>query len=224
MKSNQKQYYKDRTNQKYGNLTAIKYLYTNNRRKAVWLCACKCGNKIEVESDKLVTGNTKSCNCLHKAATKQNIKRAIESQTKYKTKEEKDIMHKFLQMKNRCYNPRSRAYINYGARGIKICEKWLKNPFSFFEWSINHEYKKGLTIDRIDVNGNYEPSNCRWITNLQQQNNKRNNHYLEYNGEKHTIAEWSRITQIPASTISDRIRRNFTIEKILNTKYSKRIN
>ena len=80
-----------------------------------------------------------------------------------------------------------------------------------------------MSIDRIDVNKDYEPNNCRWITNLEQQNNKRNNKYLEFNGEKHTYAEWSRIFNIPTATISDRVRRGFTIEKILNTNYKKRI-
>lgn len=133
-------------------------------------------------------------------------------------------MRKFSQMKSRCYNSKHKAYKNYGGRGIKIYKEWLENPKKFYNWAINSGYREGLSIDRIDVNGSYEPNNCRWITNLQQQNNKRNSHYLDYNNEKHTIAEWSRITGIPTSTIIDRIRRKFPIQKILNSEYKKRIN
>ena len=215
--------YKDRTGQKYGRLLAIKYLYTNKRKKAVWLCKCECGKYIEVPSDNLAIGNTKSCGCLHSDMSKEKIKKIIENQTKYKKPHQKHIITVFNQIKTRCYNENCKAYKNYGGRGIKVCDKWLDNPNSFYEWSINNGYKKGLSIDRIDVNKDYEPNNCRWITNLEQQNNKRNNKYLEFNGEKHTYAEWSRIFNIPTATISDRVRRGFTIEKILNTNYKKRI-
>lgn len=216
-------YYKDITGQKYGRLIAIKYLYTDKRRKAVWLCKCECGNYTEVSSEKLSTGNTKSCGCLHSDKSKEKIKILIENQTKYKRKNEKEISTIFNQMKQRCYNKKCKAYKNYGGRGIKIYQEWLKDFNSFYKWSIKNGYKKELSIDRINVNGDYEPKNCRWVTNLEQQNNKRNNKYIEFNGEKHTYAEWSRIFNIPTATISDRVRRGFTVEKVLNTNYKKRI-
>ena len=216
-------YYKNRTGLIYGRLTAIKYLYTDKRRKAVWLCKCKCGNIVEVSSDKLTTGNTKSCGCLHSDLGKERIKQLVYSNTKYKKPYEKQIMIIFNQMKTRCYNKKCKAYKNYGGRGIKISDKWLKKPSNFYNWAINNGYKENLSIDRINVNGNYEPQNCRWITNLQQQNNKRNNKYIEFNGEKKTYSEWSRILNIPTATISDRVRRGFTVEKILNTNYKKRV-
>lgn len=215
-------YYKDRTGQKFGRLLVVKYLYTNDRRKAVWLCKCECGSYIEVPSENLVTNNTKSCGCLHREMAKKKIKKLIESQTKYKRLYEKDIAIVFNQMKRRCYNKKCKAYKNYGERGIRICKEWLDDFNKFYEWSINNGYKKELSIDRIDVDGDYEPNNCRWITNLQQQNNKRNNKYLEFNGERMTYAEWSRKLKIPISTIVDRVRRGYTVEKILNTKYKKR--
>ncbi len=216
-------YYKDRTGEKYGRLTVIQYLYTDKRRKAVWLCECECGNYIEVTSEKLATGNTKSCGCLHRDTSREKAIKLIALHTRYKDHNEKRIAQTFNQMKHRCYNKKCKAYKNYGERGIKICEEWLNDFYLFYKWSIENGYKEELSIDRIDVNGNYEPSNCRWITNIQQQNNKRNNKYIEFNGEKHTYAEWGRILNIPAATISDRVKRGYTVEKILNNNYQKRV-
>lgn len=219
---NKLHYFKNRAGEKYGRLTALEYLYTNKRRKAVWLCKCDCGNIVQISSEKLSTGNTKSCGCLHSDKSKEKIKTLIKKQTKYTRKFEKEISIIFNQMKQRCYNKKCKAYKNYGGRGIKICDEWLENFNSFYLWSIKNNFNSNLSIDRIDVNGNYEPNNCRWITNLEQQNNKRNNKYLEFNGQKHTYAEWSRILNIPSSTISDRIKRGYDTEQILNINYKKR--
>lgn len=219
---NKLHYFKNRAGEKYGRLTALEYLYTNKRRKAVWLCKCDCGNIVQVSSEKLSTGNTKSCGCLHSDKSKEKIKILIKKQTKYTRKFEKELSIIFNQMKQRCYNKKCKAYKNYGERGIKICDEWLDDFNSFYLWSTKNNFNSNLSIDRIDVNGNYEPNNCRWITNLEQQNNKRNNKYLEFNGQKHTYAEWSRILNIPSSTISDRIKRGYDTEQILNINYKKR--
>ena len=96
-------------------------------------------------------------------------------------------------MKQRCYNPKNHAYKYYGGRGIKICNKWLNDFMSFYNWSINNGYAKGLSIDRINNNGNYEPNNCRWISSSVQMNNTRRNHYVTYKNEIHSIAEWAKI-------------------------------
>ena len=127
-------YYKDRTGQKYGRLTAIKYLYTNYRRKAVWLCECDCGNYIEVASDHLVMGDIKSCGCLHSDMSKERIKKLIENQIKYRKPNEKYIIKVFNQMKTRCYNEKCKSYKNYGGRGIKVCDEWLE--FMNFKYSV----------------------------------------------------------------------------------------
>ena len=216
-------YYKDLTGQKFGRLIVEKYLYTNNRKKAVWKCKCDCGKYTEVPTYNLTTGNTQSCGCLHIETTRKNIKKAIDKQTKYHTEAEKIIYHTFSQMKRRCYKPKCKAYVNYGARGIKIYDKWVKEPELFYKWSIDNGWEKGLSIDRINVEKNYEPSNCRWVSNVVQQNNRRNNSYLEYRGEIHTQAEWSRILNIPVGTIADRVRKGWKIEKILNNKYTRKV-
>ena len=120
-------------------------------------------------------------------------------------------------MRQRCNNSNSHDYKWYGAVGIKICEEW-NDAEKFIEWAEKAGYKKGLTIDRIDNNGDYCPENCRWITIQQQQMNKRNCLILEYKGQKHTITEWSEITGISRNIIYDRHHKKWEVGRILEQK------
>ena len=106
----------------------------------------------------------------------------------------------------RCYNPKCSQYKNYGGRGIKVCDEWKESIEAFAEWVKTSNYEEGLTLDRIDVNGNYEPSNCRWATIKQQANNRRTSAYITINGETKTVAEWSEYSGLKPSTISRRYR------------------
>ena len=117
-------------------------------------------------------------------------------------------------MKQRCYNKNDEAYKNYGKRNIKVCDEWKNNFESFYNWSIENGYKKGLSIDRIDVNGNYEPDNCRYITHKEQQNNRTNNHYLCYNGEKLSVSDWAKKLKVPRHKIDNKIKRGKNMEQI----------
>jgi hypothetical protein len=121
-------------------------------------------------------------------------------------------------MKSRCNNPANPKYRSYGERGIKVCEEWENNYFSFREWAMKNGYKEGLSIDRKDNNKGYSPDNCRWTTRIVQQNNMRSNVYLEYQGERHTVSEWWRITGIPRATIGKRMKRGWSAEQILTTE------
>lgn len=123
-------------------------------------------------------------------------------------------------MCGRCNNPNNKDYPDYGGRGITVCEEWRK-PENFFGWAFLNGYSVDLTLDRIDVNGNYCPENCRWITADVQQRNRRNNRILEYNGEKHCIAEWSEITGINAYTIWSRIHYGWSVEDALTVTPSR---
>jgi hypothetical protein len=118
-------------------------------------------------------------------------------------------------IKSRCYNTNIRQYKDYGARGITVCNEWLNSFEVFYEWAMANGYSEELTIDRIDVNGNYEPSNCRWITMKEQSKNRTDNHHLTHNGETKTIAEWSEITGIHRATIESRLKAGLTIEQAL---------
>jgi len=120
----------------------------------------------------------------------------------------------YRSMMDRCYREKNCNYNRYGARGIEVCEEW-HNIENFEKWVEENPYFEGATIDRIDVNGNYEPSNCRWSTMKKQCNNRSNTLYITYNGETHTISEWAEITGINRSTLNNRYYKGWTIESML---------
>lgn len=120
----------------------------------------------------------------------------------------------YRSMMSRCYRDNDVNYNRYGGRGITVCKGW-HDIENFEKWVEQSNYEKGLTLDRIDVNGNYEPSNCRWATKAEQANNRRDTIYLEYNGEIHTISEWSEITGICKSTLRNRRLRGWSAERVL---------
>lgn len=119
----------------------------------------------------------------------------------------------YYSMMVRCYREGSYNYKNYGARGISVCEEW-HDISKFKEWVDNSDYKIGYSLDRIDVNGNYEPSNCRWANKKVQANNRRDNVIITHNGESHTIAEWSEITGIDRTTLVRRFKLGYSEEDI----------
>ena len=126
-------------------------------------------------------------------------------------------------MKRRCYNKKEKYYYNYGGRGIKVCNEWLHNFDAFRKWAFENDYQENLTIDRIDNNGNYEPSNCRWANRQQQNRNTRRNRYLTFNGETKVASDWAAITGIGLYTLLYRLNQGKPIEEIfykgnLNTK------
>lgn len=190
----------DLTGKRYNRLTVIAVNGKDKNGHPLWECCCDCGNTCFVTGSRLRSGNTGSCGCLHsEQLTERNTKHGKSGSHIYKI---------YKDMKSRCQNTKNKEYKNYGDRGIKVCNEWLvESGFeNFYKWAMENGYKEDLTIDRIDVNGNYEPGNCRWATQKEQQNNKRNNHKIELNGEIHTIAEWSEITGIKQSMIEARLR------------------
>ena len=179
---------------KFGRLTVINELKERTKYgDKVYNCLCDCGKYIHAVGTILRRGSKKSCGCLN-------------HEPKYKTHglTNNRIYKTWNRIKQRCYNKNAPNYKNYGARGIRICDEWLHDFDVFYEWAMSHGYDDTLTIDRINVNGNYEPDNCRWISNLEQQNNKRNNVYLTYNGKVQTMAQWARELNLSYNTISTR--------------------
>ena len=118
-------------------------------------------------------------------------------------------------MKDRCNNSKNYSFKDYGARGIKICNEWVIDFMNFYNWAMNNGYQDNLTIDRIDVNGNYEPSNCRWVTMKEQARNKSTNVLLTLNGKTKCVAEWSEIIGLDAKVIYARISRGHTDPSII---------
>jgi hypothetical protein len=120
-------------------------------------------------------------------------------------------------MKTRCYNKNHKYYDDYGGRGIEVCDEWLKY-IPFKEWAISNGYKEGLSIDRIDVDGNYEPSNCRWIPLSEQNSNKLNNVYYVYKGNRYSVKDIAKITGLKERTVRGRFERGWSVEKVMETK------
>lgn len=199
----------DLVGKKFGKLTVIKRA-KNRGHNTCWLCQCECGNLKEALASNLKTGVTNSCGCI----TKEKIIKAVTKHNETKTR----LYRLWSNMKQRCYNKKQPTYKYYGARGIRVCQEWKNNYESFRDWAITNGYSDKLTIDRIDVNGNYEPTNCRWITNTEQQQNKSNNRLITYNNEEHCISEWARILDINTQTLFKRLDRGFAIERALTKK------
>ena len=198
--------------QRYGSLIVIedKGIQTNENgyNYHCWLCKCDCGNVIIAKTPTLNNGRTNNCGCL-------TSKKLSESSTKHGMSESR-LNGIWRKMKDRCNNPNCSSYKNYGGRGIKVCEEWQTFE-PFYIWAINNGYSEDLSIDRIDVDGNYEPSNCRWADSKTQGNNTRRNHYLTYKGETKTLTEWAEIIGINRNTLNERIKSKWTIESALET-------
>lgn len=185
----------------------------SGRKSRVWKCLCSCGNITYVCTKDLNNGNKKSCGCLRSETTARfNIKTKT---THHEGRTNSRLYVIWGNIKARCNNPNDHAYSRYGGRGIKICDEWNESYEAFRDWALSNGYADELTIDRIDVNSDYEPSNCRWITMKEQQNNKSNNIRIEFNGEVHTVSEWEDIVGIKADTIRDRLKDGWSVEKSL---------
>lgn len=189
---------KVKVGEKYGKLTVLDI--SNGFCKVI--CKCDCGSIKEYRSNNLKSGNTRSCGCI---GSKGNTKHGDRYTRLYGI---------WRGIKERCNTPSCSTYKNYGGRGIKVCDEWL-DYLSFKNWALENGYKENLTIDRIDVNGDYEPSNCRWVDYFVQANNTRWNHFLTYNNETLTITQWSRKQKISVSTIYRRLNKGLDICEVL---------
>lgn len=173
-----------------------------------YLCECDCANKTQryVDEQNLKRGNSTSCGCETAKSVRLRMTKHGDTGTR--------LFVIWANMKQRCLNPNSDCYHHYGGRGITICQEWLDSYESFRGWALAHGYRDDLSIDRINVNGDYSPDNCRWATAKEQGSNKRNNVRITYKNENHTINEWSEITGISRQTISDRYRKGYPLEDI----------
>lgn len=176
-------------------------------------CVCDCGNCVTIPSDRLKTGKTRSCGCLKSESSSsrallRNVKHGWSRTKLYKT---------WRDMKYRCEDPNKQRYKNYGGRGISVCKEWDESFECFRDWALENGYSVGLTIDRIDVNGNYEPSNCRWATKEEQGGNKQNTRWVTAFGETKTLREWSERYGIKAATIEARLLNGWLQEEAVSS-------
>ena len=171
-----------------------------------WLCQCDCGNICSVQNKYLKNGKSKQCKeCRTEVLIASRISHGASKTRLYGI---------WNGMKQRCANKNTKWYQNYGAKGIKVCDEW-KIFDNFYKWSMENGYNESKSIDRKDSSGNYEPSNCRWTDSITQANNTSRNHFLTYNGETHTIAEWSKISGVASDRIRQRLKKGWSTEKAI---------
>ena len=185
------------TGQRFGRLVVESFAYAGAHGRSMWNCKCDCGKSAIVGTGQLKRGRKKSCGCLRRETAKMMMMKHGGTYTR--------LYSIWEAMKARTEYSSSQSYENYGGRGIKVCDEWRHDFQKFHDWAMAHGYQDDLTIDRIDVNGNYCPENCRWATKKEQGRNKRDIPKITYNGETLTLAEWSEKLDIKKTTLQTRI-------------------
>lgn len=190
---------------RFGRLTAVEEIDTGGIGRTQWLFVCDCGKQKILPTNYVTTGNTKSCGCLNRnSPLKKRPKKHGYCGTR--------IYRCWQGMKRRCAE-KSKDHVLYFDRGIRVCEEW-KDFECFYEWAMSHGYSDNLTLDRVNNDGNYEPSNCRWATAKEQANNKSTSLRIEHLGMTKTLAEWADYYGIKNSTIKSRFYRGDRGEKL----------
>ena len=169
----------------------------------MWNCVCRCGTERDVRDAELRRHGSLSCGCYNVEVSTTHHKTGTRLY---------EIWHG---MKQRCNNPDNKDAHNYCGRGIRVCDEWNNDFVAFETWALNNGYADNLSLDRIDVNGDYCPTNCRWATQSQQARNTRFNHFLEFGGKRQTIADWADETGIDYYTLAKRIEVGWPVERAL---------
>lgn len=203
---------KNEIGNKYGRLTVIERA-VHQSKEAYWRCVCECGNETSVRGTHLRSGDVLSCGCLRKSHLGEYSK--IHGKTNTRLYKIWDAM------RYRCRSETCSIYELYGGRGIRVCDEWESSFTDFEKWAFDNGYSDNLSIDRIDVNGNYEPSNCRWATDIEQMNNRRCNKYITYNGETKTLSEWNRTLGKSKKYLATRLRCGYSMEEAMTLPYNK---
>lgn len=202
----------DLTGKKFGKLQVVG-VHDTGSRKTYYVCQCDCGNVKVVRADALTSGATKSCGCIKKKQDKTNLT----ANHRHKMSGTR-LYNIWVGLKKRCNNPNDPRYDRYGGRGISVCEEWDKSFQSFYDWAISNGYSDDLTIDRIDNDGNYEPTNCKWSTNKEQCNNRVTNINIKIGNTTKTLTEWCEIFNVDIKRTMARYSRNgfVSIDRLFN--------
>lgn len=197
---------KDLSGQRFGRLLVVRYAGLDKYGRARWLCCCDCGGEHTAQGGNLRTAHTKSCGCLSPDINR----RQFVTHGKHGTVEYRAWSH----MIQRCFNPNNKRYANYGGRGISVCERW-RCSFANFLTDMGRKPSPQHSLDRIDNDGNYEKSNCRWTLAKQQNQNRSNNRLLTFDGETKVLADWAEAYGIQRTTLRDRLNAGWSIERAL---------
>lgn len=195
----------DLSGKKFGRLSVIKHLDISERKckDKAWRCRCDCGKIKDFSTNNLTSGKVLSCGCYNAEKSAERGRNKLTTHGMTNTR----LFHIWSSMLQRCNNPKSQSYEDYGARGITVCQDWLDDFMNFYNWATNNGYTEELTIDRIDVNKGYCPENCRWATYTVQANNKRTTKRIIINGVPKTVREISDEYGILYNTVSTRYQK-----------------
>lgn len=183
----------DLTGRRFGKLVVIQEAPADRNYHPRWLCKCDCGKTKEIGHYNLILGHTHSCGCLARELITTHGDALYKNRTK--------LYNVWLSIKQRCTNENNKRYAQYGGRGIKLCDEWLEYA-NFKEWATSSGYRQGLSIDRKDNNGNYEPNNCRWVDAYTQQRNKNNNLRVIVNGVEMILTDAAKILGVQRQTMT----------------------
>lgn len=200
----------DLSGQRFGKLVVLERAENSNDGTTRFLCQCDCGNIKIIRSKHLKSGAIRDCGCEKSKRTRiKNLTHGGSGTRLYNI---------WIKMRDRCKNPHSADWYDYGGRGITVYDKWDSSFEAFRKWSENNGYDDEKSIDRIDVNAGYYPDNCRWVSMRVQANNKRNNHMVCYHGKEMSLADAARLSSVPYSTIKRRITvYGWSTEKAIET-------
>ena len=202
----------DLTGQRFGKWFVLKRMQNSKQDKAMWLCRCDCGQEKTVLSSNLRGGYSKSCR-----SCQISYRNTTHGQTGTR------LYNVWTGIIARCENPNGEFYYCYGGRGIKVCKEWRNDFSTFYKWAIANGYEKGLSIDRINNDGNYEPSNCRFVTMAIQSRNNRHNRPVKIGNETKPISEWAEQSGINYTTIWRRINKGCPEERLLEPVHRKKV-
>lgn len=202
---------KDLAGKRFGRLKCIKIAKKRFKGERIrWVCECSCGNSVEIFSENLLSGNTKSCGCLsHERIASHGMSNSR-------------IYQLWSQMKQRCNNENNLHYKNYGGRGIKLCDDWISFK-SFYDWAILNGYGDRLTIERLDNDKGYSSDNCTFVTKSEQSKNRRVNYRVNINGSVMCLYDACKHLNIDYSLVQNRIKNlNWPVDKALYTPRKKK--
>lgn len=204
----------DLVGKRFGRLVVTERAENDKHQQTRWHCRCDCGSEIVVGGALLRRGGAVSCGCLKKERAR------VLAESHITHGQSKSRMYNiWFNMKCRCHKETAPDYSRYGGRGIMVCDEWRDGFQAFYDWAMANGYQENLSIDRIDSNGNYCPENCRWVDSKVQNNNTRRNHYITYNGETLTIAQWSERCGISKNTLHSRlIKYGWSVERALTER------
>ena len=201
--------------ERFGRLLVLSAFVDRTKRRSKRLCKCDCGGEVIINATHLTSGSSISCGCFNEEQIQKGMKHRTHGLS-LKMVTDRQLYRAWLHIKDRCSNQSSKNYDRYGGRGITYCKEW-NEYLPFHEWALSNGYKPGLTIDRIDNNGNYEPSNCRWVTAFVQSRNTSRNRLITIDGKTKILKDWGDAYGISPSAILQRVKRGMPIEEAIVT-------